>query len=50
MQVIEWLRAGTPVCQRSEQIDHYLAQLAAVDTSRQAIAEDVRAHYAKDVA
>ncbi|CAG2131049.1 biotin-independent malonate decarboxylase subunit beta [Ralstonia mannitolilytica] len=49
-QVIEWLRAGTPARQRSEQIDHYLAQLAAVDTSRQATAEDVRAHYAKDVA
>ncbi|CAJ0857825.1 Malonyl-S-ACP:biotin-protein carboxyltransferase MADC [Ralstonia sp. LMG 32965] len=49
-QVIEWLRAGAPVRQRSEQIDHYLAQLAAVDTSRQATAEDVRAHYAKDAA
>ena len=49
-QVIEWLRAGAPKHQRSEQIDHYLAQLAAVDTSRQATAEDVRAHYAKDVA
>ena len=49
-QVIEWLRAGAPARQRSEQIDHYLAQLAAVDTSRQATAEDVRAHYAKDVA
>ncbi len=49
-QVIEWLRAGAPPRQRSEQIDHYLAQLAAVDTSRQATAEDVRAHYAKDVA
>ncbi|OCS44999.1 biotin-independent malonate decarboxylase subunit beta [Ralstonia pickettii] len=49
-QVIEWLRAGAPARHRSEQIDHYLAQLAAVDTSRQATAEDVRAHYAKDVA
>jgi malonate decarboxylase beta subunit len=49
-QVIEWLRAGAPKHQRSEQIDHYLAQLAAVDTSRQATAEDVRTHYAKDVA
>ena len=49
-QVIEWLRAGAPKHQRSEQIDHYLAQLAAVDTSRQATAEDVRMHYAKDVA
>jgi len=49
-QVIEWLRAGAPVRQRSEQIDHYLAQLAAVDTSRQATAEDVRTHYAKDAA
>ena len=47
-QVIEWLRAGAPKHQRSEQVDHYLAQLAAVDTSRQATAEDVRAHYAKD--
>lgn len=49
-QVIEWLHAGAPKHQRSEQIDHYLAQLAAVDTSRQATAEDVRTHYAKDVA
>ncbi|MGS0624522.1 biotin-independent malonate decarboxylase subunit beta [Ralstonia sp. VS2407] len=49
-QVIEWLRAGAPKHQSSEQIDHYLAQLAAVDTSRQATAEDVRMHYAKDVA
>lgn len=49
-QVIEWLRAGAPKHHRSEQIDHYLAQLAAVDTSRQATAEDVRTHYAKDVA
>ncbi|WP_433868396.1 biotin-independent malonate decarboxylase subunit beta [Ralstonia wenshanensis] len=49
-QVIEWLRAGAPTHQRSEQIDYYLAQLAAVDTSRQATAEDVRTHYAKDVA
>ena len=49
-QVIEWLRAGAPARQRSEQIDLYLAQLAAVDTSRQATAEDVRTHYAKDVA
>ncbi|MCP1174825.1 biotin-independent malonate decarboxylase subunit beta [Ralstonia chuxiongensis] len=49
-QVIEWLRAGAPKHQRSEQIDHYLARLAAVDTSRQATAEDVRTHYAKDVA
>lgn len=49
-QVIEWLRAGAPKHQRSEQIDYYLAQLAAVDTSRQATAEDVRTHYAKDVA
>jgi len=49
-QVIEWLRAGAPKHQRSEQIDHYLAQLAAVDTSRQATAEDVRMQYAKDVA
>lgn len=49
-QVIEWLHAGAPARQRSEQIGHYLAQLAAVDTSRQAAAEDVRAHYAKDVA
>ncbi|CAJ0786760.1 Malonyl-S-ACP:biotin-protein carboxyltransferase MADC [Ralstonia condita] len=49
-QVIEWLSAGAPKHQRSEQIDHYLAQLAAVDTSRQATAEDVRMHYAKDVA
>ena len=49
-QVIAWLRAGTPKHQRSEHIDHYLAQLAAVDTSRQATAEDVRTHYAKDVA
>jgi malonate decarboxylase beta subunit len=49
-QVIEWLSAGAPKHQRSEQIDHYLAQLAAVDTSRQATAEDVRTHYAKDVA
>lgn len=47
-QVIEWLRAGAPKHQRCEQIDHYLAQLAAVDTSRQATAEDVRTHYAKD--
>ena len=47
-QVIDWLRAGAPKHQRSEQIDHYLAQLAAVDTSRQATAEDVRTHYAKD--
>lgn len=45
-QVIEWLRAGAPKHQRSEQIDHYLAQLAAVDTSRQATAEDVRTLYA----
>ncbi|MCO5414009.1 biotin-independent malonate decarboxylase subunit beta [Ralstonia mojiangensis] len=49
-QVIEWLRAGVPKHQRSEQIDHYLERLNAVDTSRQATAEDVRAHYAKDVA
>ncbi|KJJ95546.1 malonate decarboxylase subunit beta [Burkholderiaceae bacterium 26] len=49
-QVIEWLRAGAPKHQRSKQIDHYLAQLAAVDTSRQATADDVRTHYAKDVA
>ncbi|MDE2202065.1 MAG: biotin-independent malonate decarboxylase subunit beta [Burkholderiaceae bacterium] len=49
-QVIEWLSAGAPKHQRSEQIDHYLAQLAAVDTSRQATAEDVRTHYSKDVA
>lgn len=49
-QVIEWLRAGAPKHQHSEQIDHYLERLNAVDTSRQATAEDVRAHYAKDVA
>ena len=47
---VGWLRSGAPKHQRSEQIDHYLAQLAAVDTSRQATAEDVRMHYAKDVA
>lgn len=45
-QVIEWLRTGSPKHQRSEQVDHYLAQLAAVDTSRQATAEDVRTLYA----
>lgn len=47
-QVIEWLRAGAPTHQRSEQIDHYLERLNAVDTSRQATAQDVRTHYAKD--
>ncbi|MGN7101157.1 biotin-independent malonate decarboxylase subunit beta [Ralstonia holmesii] len=47
-QVIEWLRAGAPKHQRSEQIDDYLECLNAVDTSRQATAEDVRTHYAKD--
>jgi len=51
-QVIEWLRAGAPKHQRSEQIDHYLERLAAIDTSRQVTADDVRtlyaAHAAKD--
>ncbi|CAJ0810293.1 biotin-independent malonate decarboxylase subunit beta [Ralstonia flaminis] len=45
-QVIAWLQAGAPKHQRSEQVDHYLEQLAAVDTSRQATAEDVRTRYA----
>ncbi|WP_199028111.1 biotin-independent malonate decarboxylase subunit beta [Ralstonia sp. ASV6] len=45
-QVIAWLQAGAPKHQRSEQVDHYLEQLAAVDTSRQATAEDVRTLYA----
>lgn len=45
-QVLEWLRAGAPAHQRSERIDHYLACLAAVDTARQASAEDVRTLYA----
>ncbi|GCB02500.1 biotin-independent malonate decarboxylase subunit beta [Ralstonia sp. SET104] len=49
-QVIAWLQAGAPKHQRSEQIDHYLAQLAAVDTSRQATAEDVRARYSANSA
>ncbi|MGM3277540.1 biotin-independent malonate decarboxylase subunit beta [Ralstonia sp. 24A2] len=49
-QVIAWLQAGAPKHQRSEQVDHYLEQLAAVDTSRQATAEDVRTLYAKDQA
>jgi len=49
-QVIEWLRAGAPKHQRSEQIDHYLEQLAAVDTTRQATAEDVRARYSANSA
>ena len=49
-QVIEWLQAGAPKYQRSEQVDRYLEQLAAVDTSRQATAEDVRSLYAKDQA
>ena len=49
-QVIAWLQAGTPKHQRSEQIDHYLAQLAAVDTTRQATAEDVRALYSANSA
>ncbi len=47
-QVIEWLRAGAPKQQRSEQIDLYLDRLAAVDTTRQVTAEDVRTLYAKD--
>ena len=47
-QVIAWLRAGAPKHQRSRQIEHYLARLAAVDTTRQATADDVRALYAKD--
>ena len=51
-QVIEWLRAGAPKHQRSEQIDLYLDRLAAVDTTRQVTAEDVRTlygtHAAKD--
>jgi malonate decarboxylase beta subunit len=47
-QVIAWLRAGAPKQQRSWQIEHYLARLAAVDTTRQATAEEVRALYAKD--
>ena len=49
-QVIAWLQAAAPKHQRSEQIDHYLAQLAAVDTSRQATAEDVRARYSANSA
>ena len=49
-QVIEWLRAGAPKHQRSERIDHYLERLSAVDTTRQATAEDVRTLYAKDPA
>ena len=47
-QVIEWLRAGAPKQQRSEQIDLYLDRLAAVDTTRQVTTEDVRTLYAKD--
>ncbi|ANH76933.1 malonate decarboxylase, beta subunit [Ralstonia insidiosa] len=53
-QVIEWLRAGAPKHQRSEQIDLHLDRLAAVDTTRQVTAEDVRTlygtHAAKDPA
>ncbi|MFP4591732.1 biotin-independent malonate decarboxylase subunit beta [uncultured Ralstonia sp.] len=45
-QVLEWLRAGAPTHQRSERIAHYLERLAAVDTTRQATAPDVRALYA----
>ena len=49
-QVVEWLRGGAPKHQRSEQIDLYLDRLAAVDTTRQVTAEDVRTLYAKDQA
>lgn len=49
-QMVEWLRAGTPMRQRSERIDHYLAQLVVVDALRQATAEDVYAYYVKDIA
>jgi malonate decarboxylase beta subunit len=45
-QVLEWLRAGAPTHQRSERIAHDRERLAAVDTTRQATAPDVRALYA----
>jgi malonate decarboxylase beta subunit len=45
-QVLEWLRAGAPTQQRSERNAHNRERHAAVDTTRQATAPDVRALYA----